>query len=286
MKILVLSGGGSKGAYQVGALKYILGELQICYDAFCGISVGALNCAYLSMFKYGEEKISYEALENLWKRVNTNKIYKRWFPFGKLHGLWLSSLYNSKPLLNWIDQELDMIKILNSNKKINVGAVSLTTGQYKVFDKNYPYFKKAVAASSSYPGMLIPIELEGQLWSDGGIKEITPIKSAIDLGATEIDVIITSPISDTKLFPKNPNAIDVTTRTIDLMSDEIISGDLDKALLYNQLVKNGLSDKRIIKFNIIRPSQNLTYNSLDFSTEKLIEMSSAGYSDAMSSYIQ
>jgi len=273
MRALVLSGGGAKGAYQVGALKHMLGELKINYNAFCGVSVGALNSAYLSMFKSGEEELAYSELESLWNRVDTDKIYKRWFPFGRLHGLWSSSLYNSKPF--------------TSGKLAAVGAVSLTTGTYRVFHQDYPDFPKAVAASSSFPGMLIPIEMEGELWSDGGIKEITPLKAAISLGATEVDIIITSPKSNTKPFPEKPNAISVLLRTLDLMSDEIIENDLDKALLYNDMVVKGAAPpgKRFIKFNIIRPHTNLTEDSLDFSPEKLQEMKNIGYSDAKSAYL-
>ncbi len=286
MRALVLSGGGAKGAYQVGALKYILSELKVSYDVFCGVSVGALNSAYLSMFPTGQEAETYEALEGLWHRVDTSKIYKRWFPFGRLHGLWLSSLYNSRPLLTWIESELDMEKIKSSGKLCSVGAVSLSSGEYRVFDQSYPDFVKAVAASSSYPGMLIPIEMEGQLWSDGGIKEITPLKAAIQLGATEIDVIITSPIGDTKPFPSKPNAINVLTRTLDLMSDEVISNDMQKSVLINDLVKRGgAPGKRFIKFNIIRPEFNLTDDSLDFSPDKIKEMMAKGYEDAKSKYI-
>lgn len=286
MRALVLSGGGAKGAYQVGVLKYILNDLKVSYDAFCGVSVGALNSAFLSMFPSGAEPDTYAALEALWHRVDTSKIYKRWFPFGRLHGLWLSSLYNSRPLMDWINSELDMEKIKTSGKKCCVGAVSLTSGEYRVFDQDYPEFGKAVIASSSYPGMLIPIELEGELWADGGIKEITPLKAAINLGATEIDVIICSPKSDSKPFPENPNAINVLTRTLDLMSDEVISNDMQKSVLINELVLKGAHpEKRYIKFNIIRPDHNLTDDSLDFNQDKIKEMLAKGYEDAKSKYI-
>jgi NTE family protein len=286
MKALVLSGGGSKGAYQVGALKYILGELKISYDAFCGISVGAINSAFLGQFTYGEEQLSINELCKLWSRVETKKIYKRWFPFGILHGFWLPSLKNSRPLLNWIESELDINKVRNSGKIVKVGAVSLNTGEYKLFDQNYADFHKAVAASSSFPGYLIPIEIENQIWSDGGIKEITPLQAAIDLGADEIDVIITSPEYDISTFDKKPNAINVLKRTLDLMSDEIMANDIDKALLYNKLVKANLaSDKRYIKLNIIRPEKVLIDDSLDFSPSKIKEMMDIGYSMAKSKYI-
>ena len=74
-----------------------------------------------------------------------------------------------------------------------MGAVSLTTGKLKLFDESYLELPKAIYASAAYPLAFLPIELEGQWWLDGGLKEVAPLKSAIDLGANEIDVILCSP---------------------------------------------------------------------------------------------
>ena len=56
MRVLVLSGGGDKGSYQVGALRKWLAEDSIEYDVFCGISVGSINSAFLAQFPAGESK--------------------------------------------------------------------------------------------------------------------------------------------------------------------------------------------------------------------------------------
>jgi NTE family protein len=285
MKILVMSGGGAKGSYSKGCLRYLLGDLEINYQGFCGISVGALNSAFLAQFCNGQEKQSYEELDKLWKRINTSKIHKRWFPFGKLHGLWKSSLYNSEPLLNWVNSELDVEKIKISNKIVSVGAVSLTAGKYKLFDQNNPNFVKAVCASSSYPGFLIPIEIDGELYTDGGVHHIAPLQAAIELGADEIDILLTSPVIDSNAFPSNPNAINVITRTLDLMTDQIIANDIAGVEYYNNLIVKGFAtDKRFIKFNLIRPNKDLTSDSLDFTPALLDAMAATGYEDAKLQY--
>ena len=136
MKALVLSGGGSKGAYQAGALKYILGELNTVYDVFCGVSVGAINCAYLSMFHSGQEKESSDLLAHLWSQLDTSKIYKRWQPFGRWHALWKKSFYDSSPLYNLLKNGIDLEKIRNSGKKVNVGTVSLSSGKYTILNRS------------------------------------------------------------------------------------------------------------------------------------------------------
>ena len=158
MRALVLSGGGAKGAYQCGALQYILGELQVNYDAFCGVSVGAINSAYLSMFKTGQEIECVSEFTNLWSGLETSNIYKRWKPFGRWHALWNKSFYDSSPLHTLIRKHINLDKVRNSGKLVNVGAVSLNSGKYTIFDQTCDHFIDAVIASASFPIMLSPVE--------------------------------------------------------------------------------------------------------------------------------
>jgi NTE family protein len=129
MRALVLSGGGSKGAYEIGVLKRWMGELKIDFDIMCGVSVGALNVAGLAMAPLGMPKESIDYMEDFWlTKVNTSAIYKRWFPFGKLHSLWLKSVYNSSPLQALVEKTLDRTKIVNSGRIVTVGCTCLDTG--------------------------------------------------------------------------------------------------------------------------------------------------------------
>jgi NTE family protein len=280
MRALVLSGGGCKGAYEVGAIEYLCGNLENKYDVICGVSVGALNGSFLSQYPVGKEKLASEALGKLWDTIDDKKIYKHWFGW-YLASLWKSSVYDSKPLQDLVRSKLDVKAVKNSGKKLCVGAANLVTGEYKIFDENYHDIAGAVLASSSFPGMLCPIELDGQLWTDGGVRDITPLKAAINLGADEIDVVVCSPNFVDKSFPKKPNVLSIMKRSIEIMSDEIDRTDLNKAMLYNDLVSSGvIIDKRNIPIRIIRPNHHLTNNSLDFSPKLLKEMREIGYFDA------
>lgn len=280
MKALVLSGGGSKGSYQVGALYHLLVEQEKRYDMFCGVSVGAINCAFLAQYPCGAEKESGVQLAAMWSQLSTKDVYKRHFPFGRWHALWQPSFFDSSPLIELIKDKVKLDKIRAANKLVSVGAVSFTSGKYTVFDQNDDDFVDAVIASASFPGMLKPIKIRDQLWADGGVKEITPVKVAIDNGATEIDIIMTSPYTRDKYFIEDPTAIDIIKRAIDLSSDKIMSNDIDKLIMYNKLVEAGFSNKKIIKLNIIRPKFNLIDNLLDFDTQKMRKMMDIGYADA------
>lgn len=285
MRALVLSGGGSKGSYQAGALKYILGERHISYDALCGVSVGAINVAFLAMFKPGQEIESSENLAEMWSQLDNSKIYKRWFPFGRWHAIWKKSFYDSSPLHNLLKEGISLEKIRESGKHVNVGTVSLSSGKYTIFDQTSDHFIDAVIASASFPGMLTPVSFLGQLWTDGGVKEISPIKKAVELGADIIDVIITNPVVRTKKFIENPTTVDILKRSIDLSTDKIMANDIEKVEMYNILAQNMLTHKKYVKLNIIRPENNLIEDLLDFRPEKIREMMEKGYNDAKASDI-
>lgn len=285
MRVLVLSGGGSKGAYQVGALKHIIGELGVTYDAFVGVSVGAINCASLAMFSSGEENQAISILSDMWAKLNTTKIYKRWFPFGRWHALWNKSFFDSSPMQNLLRDTLSLEKIRASGKPVSVGTVSLSSGKYTIFDQDSDHFIDAVIASASFPGMLTPVKFLGQLWTDGGVKEISPIKKAVEMGADVIDIIITSPHTRVKRFIENPTTVDILKRSLDLSTDKIMANDIEKVELYNKLALAEISDKRYVKINILRPEFNLIEDLLDFRPEKIQEMMEKGYADAKSKYI-
>lgn len=285
MRALVHCSGGSKGAYGAGVIKYLLGNLQIKYDIICGVSVGAINGSFLAQFPHGEEKIAALELSNMWSKLDASQVYQRWKPFGKWHAIWKKSFYDSSPLHNLIRNNIQLDKIRKSSKIVAVGTVSLSSGKYTIFDQNSDYFLEAVIASASFPAMLTPVEFMGQLWSDGGIKEISPLKKAIDLGATEIDVIVTSPQTRIKKFIPNPSTIDILKRSVDLSTDKILANDIEKIEMNNQLAKAGIADKQFIKLNIVRPDYNLIEDLLDFRPEKLHEMIEIGYADAKHKFI-
>jgi NTE family protein len=284
-RALVHSGGGAKGAWGAGVIQYLLGDLKLDYDIFCGVSVGAINTAFLSQFKKGEEEQAAKQMTELWKQLDTSKIYKRWSPFGKWHALWKKSFYDSSPLFNLIQTNIKLDLIRKSGKLVNVGAVSLSTGKYTVFDQSSDCFIEAVIASASFPGMLTPVSFLDQLWTDGGVKEISPIKKAIELGAEIIDVIITSPQVRVKRFVENPTTVDILKRSIDLSTDKIMANDIEKVEIYNKLAQAGLVDRKVVKLNILRPDFNLIEDLLDFKPEKIKEMMQKGYADAKHKYI-
>jgi len=111
MRALVLSGGAVHGAYQLGAIKYLVEDLGMQYDVLCGVSVGALNAAFMSLYPKEQEKAAVANLESIWNNISNSSVRKNWLPFGVVHGLWLDSIYNSQPLIDLVHKTVDLEKV-------------------------------------------------------------------------------------------------------------------------------------------------------------------------------
>ena len=279
MKALVHSGGSARGAYGCGVISHLLGDLQTNYDIYCGNSVGAINLSFLSQFSAGQEMEAAEQMKKWWLKLDNEKIYTRWKPFGRLHSIWRQSVYDSNPLQILIRENIDLEKIRDSGKKISVGAVSISSGKYFTFDQDDDDFITAILASSAFPGLLTPVKMKDQWFMDAGVQELSPIRTAIEMGAEEIDVITSSPEIRIKKFIEKPSLIDILKRMVDLFTDRILENDIERALMYNKLAMAGATDKKPVKLRIFRPHNSLSEDALNFDPQKIQEMIETGYED-------
>lgn len=278
-KALVLSGGGSKGAFQVGALKRWILEENCRYDVLCGISVGALNAAFLSQFKPVDQAKACRGLEAMWTSLQNNDVWRKHF-LGEVAALWKPSVYDSTPLMNLVRTQFDPAKARISGALLRVVAVSWNTGALHVADQSDKNIAEWVLASSSFPCFLAPIKIDDQMWSDGGLREVTPLGEAIRAGAEEIDIIMCSnPNKPSNWGTEGKNAIHYALRTLDLMSEEIIRKDVRVCGLKNDLAEIDPKYSKV-KIRLVQPSQSLTGNSLEFNPESTNRMMAIGYEDS------
>jgi len=290
MRALVLSGGGANGDYQVGALQHIIGDLGVKYDAFCGVSVGALNGAFLAQFSDGQEKESIDLLEVLWDSIDDDAIIKKWCHglLGNLPGiLWKDSVYSTEPLRDLVRRNLDTARLKASGKQLRVGAVAWGSGDYQLWTEKDDDAPQGVLASSSFPLFFEDTIARGVPWTDGGLRNITPLKAAIDLGADRIDVIRCSPGQVGGHVERHPGKLTKVKRMLEILLDEVERGDLARALDINDLcqaVSNGnkeLLSRKFIDIRVLAPHVDLG-DSLDFDPVKNKTNRQRGYRDASS----
>lgn len=283
MRALVLSGGGSKGQYSVGAIQHLMGVKGIQYDIICGVSVGALIAAYLCQFPKGEEAEAAEGLLALFSNVRNQDVWKHWKPFRYLHGLWKGGLTDSSPLRQTIKDKLDVERVRTAGRELRIGVTSLTSGLHHTFTQDAYNLAELVYASAAFPVAFEPSYFDKQWWSDGGIHTVTPVKAAIDAGATHVDVVLVAPCHAIPRVIPHPTTIQVAVRTIELMTDKMFDADIKLTILHNALVKalqEPDTTKRYVHINVIRPQQFMTENSLDFNQLEAAIMRARGFRDA------
>ena len=293
MKALVLSGGGSKGAYQVGALMWLLRERDHEYQIISGTSVGALNGAWLAQYGPGKGAEAALALQNLWHEIDNDKIWQKWYwgllgPLPAFMPKWLGgkqSVYSTKPLRELVTKKLRPKAIRDSGKLLRVGAVSLTTGKSRVWtEKDVADMAKAVLASSAFPMFFEPVRVGSELYTDHGVRETTPIEQAIMAGATEIDVITTGPAKVIGKFDNRAKGLAIVQSTLDAMNAEIETWDRKAAELLNALVDLGQAPPHVRKVTITTLDPNAAKKSLgdplDFNPRQIRANINRGYEDA------
>lgn len=281
-RALVLSGGGSKGAYEVGAMK-ALAEKGAYWTSVHGVSAGALNASWVAMRPPEEQAKNIDELVDIWKGVkSSDNIYKGWAPgFLKyLWSMWKGSLHSGAPLRKLVKSYWDREKSIKSGVKLTVGCVSLTTGLYHAFDQSNDNIMEYILASSHLPVVFEPLTVDGEQWVDGGIRHQIPILDALKERPDEIDVIITSPVSVERLLVATTpytSAPGAALRAAEVMSDQ---GYMDD---YFTIIQAAKDFEGKIKFNVYIPSVQPNADSMNFDGKILEEGIDMGYRETKAS---
>jgi NTE family protein len=229
---LVLSGGGAKGAFQVGAEKYAREVKGYSWDVIAGVSVGALNGAMLAMQKY-------DRLFEIWNTVSNGRIYTGGFGIGsalKILFRGARSFYGNEPLQKLIVQEMEPDKI---KADLRIGAVSLQSGEYVIFKPGGPNLSEAILASTVMPIIWTPVDISPTYRSmvDGGVRNASPLGDVLDTDPDEI-VIINCGCRTPVPQPEPPRSlVEIGGRMLAIMLNEMFVGDMEEFLRVNALVK-------------------------------------------------
>ncbi|HWC14532.1 MAG TPA: patatin-like phospholipase family protein [Actinomycetota bacterium] len=183
---IVLSGGGPLGALQVGALKAIF-EKAIVPDIVVGTSVGSLNAAYLAFDPTPEGVL---AMERHWRNFTENDL----FPGGRYRAAWArmfvrgNKMFENTGLRRVIERELGAdTQIEDAEVPLAIVATDLETGAERVLTSGP--LTPALLASAAMPGVYPPVDIDGRLYTDGGVSNNVPIAPAVNLGATTLYVL-------------------------------------------------------------------------------------------------
>ncbi|MDO6820386.1 patatin family protein [Zobellia sp. 1_MG-2023] len=288
MRALVISGGGSKGAFAGGVAQYLMEELHFKYDLFLGTSTGSLLISHLALQKI-------EKIKEVYTSVNQHSIFSNCpFTVQKKHGVhtigidhWnvLKNFYKgrktfgeSRNLLKLIKRTLtveEFENLKNGPKEIiaTVSNLSLNQVEYKsINDCTYEEFCEWIWISCNYTPFMSLVRKNGCEYADGGLGNMVPIEEAIKRGAKEVDVIVLqTEVSHLNRLPSR-NAFSLLTTMFEYM--------LDRIEHQNIRIGKYVAKHNDAIINFYYTPTVLTTNSLIFDKEKMTVWWESGYNFA------
>jgi NTE family protein len=273
LKALVLSGGGGRGAYELGVFKAFM-ERGRRFDLISGTSVGAITGAAIA------SGLTMPELEAMWGRMHQFRVMQ---PRGDIWAFpkWTHLMY-TKPLLQFIEREIDFEAIQRSPTELRVSAVDVGTGDIKVFT-NMEITPRRLLASASIPVLFPMVEDGGRHYWDGGTVVNTPLRPAIEAGATEITCVLLSPVGARELPPPT-NLWEAIARYTDLRMMGNLKEDIMHAEFINSLVAAGTADPtwHHIDFHVVSPHETLGLTTiLNFDARMATRLIKEGHEDAL-----
>lgn len=195
----VFSGGGNRGACQVGMLRALC-ERGIVPDLVVGSSIGAVNAAFFA----GEPTLegTYLAAE-MWRAVATNDV----FPKGRLHGSWRfveqrEAVYPIEGLRRLVSSFLRFDRLEDSVVPLTIVATRLDDGVEEWLTEGPAL--EAVLASAALPAIFPAVEREGSRYIDGGVVDNTPLSVALAAGARRIYVLLCGGVNSSPIDSGRP----------------------------------------------------------------------------------
>lgn len=278
MRALVISGGGSKGAFAGGVAQYLLETNGKKYDILIGSSTGSLLIPHLALGKV--QKI-YDIYSNvnmrrifnvspfIVKNKNTDKeivtinhfsvirqFFKRKRTFGESENL---LVYIKE---NFSIEEFNELKEADCDVIITVTNLSKNEVEYKSIDQfEYDDFCEWIWISCNYIPFMSLVTKNGFDYGDGGFSSLVPIREAIIRGATEIDVIILE--TEVQVKPKS-----ISRNPFSLMIDlfQILLSQVEKQ---NVTIGKLAAKNKNVKLNLYYTPTQLTDNALIFNKDKM-----------------
>nr|WP_314838275.1 patatin-like phospholipase family protein [uncultured Flavobacterium sp.] len=245
---LVLSGGGSKGLAHAGVIKF-LEEQKIKPSQVAGTSAGSIVGALYAWGKTPEEILEFFKSIYLfhWKHLTFKK----------------AGLINSESFRVYFESIFKDATIGDLKIPVQITATDMVRGKLKIFGPSTKIVD-AILASSAFPGILSPYEIDGNIYSDGGILNHFPTDVLQGQCETIIGIYV-SPIQ--KIEAKDLRSIKaVTTRAFDILS----------------------ANSNIHKFNmcdwVIEPKDLCLYSTFETSKIKMDQVFNIGYQAAKKSF--
>lgn len=242
MQALVISGGGSKGAFAGGVAEYLIKEQQKDYDIYVGTSAGSLLLPLLALGDVDRIRAAFTKVSqkdifsncpfiikkkgNIYtSKVNHYNSIKMFFRKQKTFG-------NSGALRKLIPRiflKSDYDRLIASKKEVMVTVCNFTNRktEYKsIRDNSYKDFCDWMWISANFVPFMSIVIKNGHEYADGGFGDYLPIHPALDMGAKHVDAIFLRPEKISTVSLRTTDPFDVLMRAFEFMLDKIGKDDI------------------------------------------------------------
>jgi predicted patatin/cPLA2 family phospholipase len=282
---LVISGGGSKGAFAGGVAQYLIENEKQEYDIFMGTSTGSLLISHLASNKINAIKQAFTHVTQasifsnnpfvikqkgkiVKTKINHFNVIKNFIRGKKTFG---ESLNLRQLLSKEISPSLfEAIKTTSSEVVVCVSNLTLNKIEFKsISDCSYDDFIDWIWISCNYLPFMSLVVKNRYEYADGGFGCIIAIEEAIKRGATHVDAIVLTTEEQQLNRMRSRNAFDLLLSTFDFMGNQIY--------LDNLKVGELLAKKYNVKLRLFYTPRVLTTNSLVFNQQEMEQWWSEGW---------
>lgn len=264
-----------RASYSMGSL-LALEEMGLtnAFDVVIGSSAGAINAAY---FVAGQAKIATE----VYSECITNKSFINLFRLNKIMDVdyLVDRLSNGK-------STLDLKKIIESKVDLRFKMIQYPSAkecEVSVFEKPNEIMK-LIGASATVPAISnTKIEIDGQKYIDGVVVDPAPLKSAIEMGCTDILVVLTR----SRSFRRKPIKLvyNLLSKTYFKDWPKESKDDLFRRFslvndLYDFIWKHE-GNNGSYRVSIIAPESDSLAGVISTNKEKVLDTIKRGYEDGM-----
>ncbi len=275
---MILSGGGARGAYEVGVLSYVLDGFARLrgapprIDILCGTSVGAINACFLAAH-LADPTLGIRRLIDLWTEINLAGV----LGFGlrqamAMHRVVLgggseaAGLFDVTPMARLIEREIPWRAIARTLRHghlsaLSVSATEVASGRTVIFMQTGPdgtlpttapprtIIRGALIgplhalASAAIPILFPPVRIGRELFMDGGVRQNTPIAPALRLGATHVFAVGLSRevkgIESGGEVERPPGAAMVLGKVLNAFLLDHVQSDYEVLTRVNRMIEDG-----------------------------------------------
>jgi NTE family protein len=275
---MILSGGGARGAYEVGVLSYVFDGFARLrgapppIDILCGTSVGAINACFLAAHM-ADATLGIRRLVDLWTALDLPDV----LGFGLRQAMGVhrvvlgggpeaAGIFDVTPMARLIEREIPWRAVARTLRHghlsaLSVSATEVGSGRTVIFMQTGPdgtlpttapprtIIRGALIgplhalASAAIPILFPPVRIGRELYMDGGVRQNTPIAPALRLGATHVFAVGLSRevkgVEGAVEAPKPPGAAMVIGKVLNAFLLDHVQSDYEVLTRVNRMIEDG-----------------------------------------------